>query len=396
MRTYKLLEKDSVLLSQPLLIEHFGRAGAQFLSQLHYWLEKKDSLGCTYDGSHWIYNSAESWAKQLHLSVRQIRRIISKFVESGILQVEKLNPLKSVRTNYYSIDYEKLNTMISCQTNLSSHFHHGDKMSSSSCHDGTIFMKTKITNKDFNKSEANETKGQGADLQEHKLQNQNLEKQDQVKHVNNLNFKKFEKDLDRLAVPVMTEKKSLTKTKEEKTTTTQDMLAIWHEVLGNKAQTSMSRDLAPLLVSAFGKKFEKNLENWKRYCTLIKSSSYLMGEQFQLSIFWSLKFTIIDRIRAGEFAVKREFLDMQGQGNITSTVAVDENHIKTMIEMLPETDLAKQTRLKICKAVGYAAYHSWFHQAAFKDNNGKIRLEAPNTFVESIWERDYPWVSSYP
>ena len=51
MQTYKLLEQDSVLLSQPLLIEHFGRAGAQFLSQLHYWLEMKETLGCKYQVS---------------------------------------------------------------------------------------------------------------------------------------------------------------------------------------------------------------------------------------------------------------------------------------------------------------------------------------------------------
>ena len=41
MQTFKLLPHDSVMLIQPELIEHFGRAGAQFLNQLHYWLEQQ-------------------------------------------------------------------------------------------------------------------------------------------------------------------------------------------------------------------------------------------------------------------------------------------------------------------------------------------------------------------
>ncbi len=391
MQTYKLLEQDSVLLSQPLLIEHFGRAGAQFLSQLHYWLEKRDTLGCKYQDSHWIYNSAESWAKQLHLSVRQIRRLISKFVGSGVLRVEKLNPYKSIRTNYYSIDYDKLNASVSPKNNLETRiFVHGDILSPSSCHNGTIYIETKTTNKDINKSEAKtfERVGQGRKINK---------PVDPVKQVNMMISKNKEKKEETIVGDVTSKSSLVTENlntkviqQKKKTTTTQDMLEIWNTILGEKAQASMSKDLAPLLVSAFHKKFEQSLNLWKSYCELIKTSPYLMGEQFQLSIFWGLKFSAIDRIRAGEFGVKPTITKNSiGQGVIST---VTENQVEQMIKALNEPLKAKATRLQIAQAVGAAAYHSWFHQADFVTKDGEIQLVAPNSFVEQVWETQFSWV----
>jgi hypothetical protein len=387
MQTYKLLEQDSVLLSQPLLIEHFGRAGAQFLSQLHYWLEKKETLGCKYQDSHWIYNSAESWAKQLHLSVRQIRRLISKFVESGVLRVEKLNPYKSIRTNYYSIDYDKLNASISPKNNLETRsFVHGDILSPSSCHNGTIYIETKTTNKDINKSDATpiERVWQGGT------------KIKQVDLVNMMIPKDMEKK-EETVVGLITPQTSLVTENsnteaiqlKKKTTTSQDMLMIWNTILGEKAQSSMSKELAPLLVSAFHKKFEQSLDQWKSYCELIKTSPYLMGEHFHLSIFWGLKFSAIDRIRAGELGVKPTLTNNSiGQGVIS---AVTENQVEQMIEELPESTEAKTTRLQIARAIGAAAYHSWFHQATFVKRGDELQMVAPNSFVERYWETHYSW-----
>jgi hypothetical protein len=387
MQTYKLLEQDSVLLSQPLLIEHFGRAGAQFLSQLHYWLEKKETLGCKYQDSHWIYNSAESWAKQLHLSVRQIRRLISKFVESGVLRVEKLNPYKSIRTNYYSIDYDKLNASVSPKNNPETRsFVHGDILSPSSCHNGTIYIETKTTNKDINKSDATpiEQVGQGGT------------KIKQVDLVNMMIPKDMEKK-EETVVGLITPQTSLVTENlnteaiqpKKKTTTSQDMLMIWNTILGEKAQTSMSKELAPLLVSAFHKKFEQSLDQWKSYCELVKTSPYLMGEHFQLSIFWGLKFSAIDRIRAGELGVKPTLTNNSiGQGVIST---VTENQVEQMIEELAESTEAKTTRLQIARAIGAAAYHSWFHQATFVKRGDELQMVAPNSFVESYWETHYSW-----
>ena len=386
MQTYKLLEQDSVLLSQPLLIEEFGRAGAQFLSQLHYWLEKKDSLGCKHQGSHWIYNSAESWAQQIQLSVTQVKRIIKKLRDTGVIQVLKLSAHKSNRTNYYAINYEMLNASISAQKNPETRgFVHSVIMTPSPCHNGTIYIETKTTNKDINKSEDLEIEQVGQGEIKRKLV-------EPVKRVKNIIPKNEEKKADSSDQAYLNEISTKTRL-TGKTSTAQDMLAIWNETLSEKAKASMSKDLAPLLVSAYSKKFEQNLDQWKRYCELIKSSTYLMGEQFQLSIFWGLKFSTIDRVRAGELGVKLNHIDSRdGYGSSNKSI-VNESKVQEMIEALDESIEAKTTRLKIAQAVGAAAYHSWFHQAAFVSRDGEIQLVAPSPFVEQHWESQFSWVN---
>ena len=78
-----------------------------------------------------------------------------------------------------------------------------------------------------------------------------------------------------------------------------------------------------------------------------------------------------------------------GQGG---ALTVTENQVEQMIEELLEPTEAKTTRLQIARAVGAAAYHSWFHQASFVIREGGLQLVAPNTFVERYWETNYAWV----
>lgn len=376
MQTYKLLEQDSVLLSQPSLIEHFGRAGAQFLSQLHYWLEKEGSLGCKHHDVRWIYNSAESWAQQLHLSVRQIRRLISKFIENDVLRVKKLNPCKSNRTNYYSINYEALNSIMTLKSSETRSFVHEDILSSSSCHNGTIYNDTKTTNKDFNKSGA---KSESLTGQRTHSETEQVQQVERIKK-DILKIGKGRKEDNPSQIPKP-------KKHPPKSSTTQDMLRVWNTILGEKSSTTMSKNLAPFLVSAFSTKFEKDLKQWERYCELIKTSEYLMKEGFDLSILWALKFSTIDRLRAGGLGVKPASL------NLTSQVIINEHQTDEMINNLSESEKIKMLRRTIAQAVGFANYHSWFHQASFVEQDEKILLVAPNAFVEIKWEELFPWVS---
>jgi hypothetical protein len=114
-----------------------------------------------------------------------------------------------------------------------------------------------------------------------------------------------------------------------------------------------------------------------------------MRECFQLSIFWGLKFSTIDRIRAGGLGVKPTPTNYSiGRGVI---LTVTENQVEQMIEGLPESTEAKTTRLQIAHAIGAAAYHSWFHQATFVKRGEELQMVAPNTFVERCWETHYPW-----
>lgn len=381
MQTYKILEQDHVLLSQPVLIELFGRAGAQFLNQLHYWLENP-GCGENHQGKKWIYNTESAWAEQLKLSTRQFRRYVSSLAKKGIISVAKLHSHKSNRTNYFSINYELLEKLIPTLSNSSKSsqngsFVHEDILSASSGQSGPFYIETKITNKDFNKSEnkPRNVAGQGA-----------VSETEQVKQVEPVkkSISKIEKgrgggDKD--------SQEDYPKKQPPKSSTAQDMLRIWNNILGEKSQATMSKDLAPHLVSAYSTKFEKDLNQWKRYCDLIKTSDYLMKEGFDLSIFWALKFSTIDRLRAGGLGVKPASL------SIASELIADESQINEMITALNESEKTKTLRRTIAQAVGPANYLSWFHRASFVEQEGKILLVAPNAFVESKWEELFPWVS---
>ncbi len=394
MQTFKLLPHDSVMLLQPMLVKNFGRSGALLLSQLHYWLTKKDSIGCHYQGNHWIYNTAEEWAEQLQLSVRHVRRLVAEFVNLGILRVEKLHKLKSVRTNYYSIDYDQLNNCIctlkdknSCKTVLDS----TDKMSSSACQNGTLYIQ-KLHIKDFNKSE-----GLKQNIGVVGQCDQVLEKTSQVEQVINLNLKNkkgLEVKLSVLTGAIVTVQEPANPTiltsSLVKTSIAQDMLKAWNQHFAgldqNKPKTRLSKETAPLLVAAFKTKFESNLANWQSYCEQIKSSSYLMADSFKLNLSWALKYGTIDRIRAGDLGVK---LTQKQTTPSSDTLKKQEESVDRVIEALPESSLLKALRRKIAGEIGSSYYLSWFHAAQFCETDGEISMKAPSAFVQGWWETHY-------
>lgn len=102
----QLLTNESPLIILPSLALKLGTNEAIFLQQLHYWLGKTDS---THNGIKWAYNTIQQWADQLKImSVATIERAVAKLKKLGVLLVEKLDPNKSVRTNFYTINYNKL------------------------------------------------------------------------------------------------------------------------------------------------------------------------------------------------------------------------------------------------------------------------------------------------
>lgn len=379
MQSLKILEQDAVLLSQPMLIEKFGRAGAQFLSQLHYWLEKNNSA-LVHNGCKWIYNTEAQWSEQLKLSARQIRRYISGFLSQGIIRVEKLHQCKSNRTNYYSIDYKKLDCLLTqenSKTAVNERNAHEDILSVSSGHNGPFYIQ-KTTNKNINKSEKNlnEQISKKSFEQVTKFKNKENCKEPVLNELECLDASKVRNDITPKSVKEIL----------PKTNTAQEMLKIWNDAISSGEK--MSKELAPLLVSAYNSKFSKDLEHWKTYVLQIKSSSYLTGEKFNLSIFWALKFSIIERIRAGEFGVKKDDLEIERNTTIKSF-----EEVNLEIEKIKnEPNQAIELRRKILQLVGVGEYLSWFYHATFITNNGNLEAIAPNKFVEDRWDTHYSWL----
>lgn len=102
----QLLTNEAPLIILPSLALKLGTNEAIFLQQLHYWLGKTQNH---HNGIKWAYNTIQQWADQLKImSVATVERAVAKLKKLGVLLVEKLNPNKSDRTNFYSINYKKL------------------------------------------------------------------------------------------------------------------------------------------------------------------------------------------------------------------------------------------------------------------------------------------------
>lgn len=83
---------------------------ATIINQLHYWLEK-ESVGTFIDGVKYIYNTFEDWVKEQFkwLSSWKFRKHMKRLRELGIVLVTRHRACEWNQTNYYTIDYERLN-----------------------------------------------------------------------------------------------------------------------------------------------------------------------------------------------------------------------------------------------------------------------------------------------
>lgn len=102
---------DYPLIASPTLAQAYGVPSAMFLQKLHYCLQSSDAK-CIQQQKY-FYHSYEQWADTLGIySVSTIKRIVSKLKTAGILIVKKLSQNKWLQTNFYTINYRKLSTVV--------------------------------------------------------------------------------------------------------------------------------------------------------------------------------------------------------------------------------------------------------------------------------------------
>lgn len=110
--TSKLLTSDTPIILLKSVAAEFGVVEAAFLQQLHY-ISSQSKLGTLHNGFKWIYNTLDQWRQQLSCwSKATIERAIRRLRERGVIEIAKLSPHKSNRTNYYRIDYSKITHLI--------------------------------------------------------------------------------------------------------------------------------------------------------------------------------------------------------------------------------------------------------------------------------------------
>ena len=341
--------QNYTLIAQAHLIDEFGRTGAQFINQIHYWLKKKN-VGVIHNDKKWIYNTAEEWAKQLRVSTRTIRTYINIFLNKQIIEVKKLSKHKSNRTNYITLNYEALSEKLSDNKKEKTSQPLGKKCP---------MVIQKITNKEINKSEI-------------------------------LNSKEFQKNENASISSNQVEQvKNDLKTLEEqnnkplKLNTAKDMIDLWNHFFP-KSHSKLTSDLSRNLVAAFKYKFKYDMDLWKHYLKRIESSTYLMGESFHLSLYWALKFLTVDRIEQGDFGVK----------DIAVAVNVDDlkEKVEAHIASLDESDRLKDIRFKIATVIGFQSYLSWFPSIFFFEGKDGIHLKATSPFMLDYVQNNYGYL----
>lgn len=118
-QSHKLLFDESPIAISPSAARTFGLAEAVFLQQLHYRLHMKANDPGTYardfiNGRYWVY-----WTmKDLHVEIPlgrsddPYKRVTTKLRKLGILLVEKHRQASWNQTNFYSIDYGALDSLV--------------------------------------------------------------------------------------------------------------------------------------------------------------------------------------------------------------------------------------------------------------------------------------------
>jgi len=117
----KFLIDEYPLIVLPSLAVAIGLPEAIILQQMHYWLEIKRRGGnqILHNGSYWIRDTQDDWAKQFpFFSKMSIRRYLKNLVDRGLVTKDYLSEKKWDRTSYYSIDYNRLQSITSpCDQN---------------------------------------------------------------------------------------------------------------------------------------------------------------------------------------------------------------------------------------------------------------------------------------
>jgi len=108
-----LLIDDYPILVLPKLATKIGLNEAIVLQQMHYWLRENRRKGNNYrNGRFWTYNSYESWVESFPFwSSRTIRRAITSLENLELLTSDNFNKMKRDRTKWYTINYDKLETL---------------------------------------------------------------------------------------------------------------------------------------------------------------------------------------------------------------------------------------------------------------------------------------------
>lgn len=112
-----LFSNDDLLVINPKLAKLIGLNEAIILQQIHYWIDNKNCKGVHAKGRKWIYNTVSQWQEQFpFLSPSTIKRTMLELRNLDLISIEQLSENSRDTTNYYAINYEKLDSLQTVQS----------------------------------------------------------------------------------------------------------------------------------------------------------------------------------------------------------------------------------------------------------------------------------------
>jgi hypothetical protein len=333
-----IFQGSSCLLMQPCLTEKLGKSPAVFLQQLHYWLTSKKEIGVIANNKRWIYNTSSDWAKQLYLSARQVRRIIQKLEELGLILINKLSKKKTDRTNWYTIDYDAVKKLFPRLSWIGQT--HSKLAPDLPCEAIPLMDK------------ASSSLGQ------------NVLMYIEADTTSEIKPKELRAEA---AVRIETEQVASSCLKND---LAKKLLDIWNREVGSKTtEAGMTKQRAKYLVAAYKMKFGSCLDKWKTYCQAIASSEFLIKtfhQKHKLSLEWVLKFNNLQRILEGQFGVNPVILSNAQETIISKDLLIAESADSSEIKITS----------KLIDALGAETYKSWFY-----DNKPQIKKMEEGTLA---------------
>lgn len=339
-----LLEQDKCLVLQPELVKLVGRSAALLFQQIHYWISSNDTIGMIHEGQKWIYNSYDNWVKDLKtVSKSTINRSIRVLRNFDLVLVEKLSFHKSNRTNWYTINYKKLDDLLRSVKEDVSH----RKLAKTLKNNDVILNLPSTQNDSFyitNKTNK-------------KLRNHNISKKPE---------KNLSKYLNKPSISTL-------------------MLQIWNEIINPEIKAELTKTRCQLMVAAFKYKFDSCLNKWKNYCLQIASSNFLMGKTkngFKIALDSALKFDFIRKIFEKHFGVNHK-------PSLPSTESSNLNLIN--INNSNDSKEIKELKQKIFEKLGSVIYYHWFNDCTLKTSNDHktLIILAQNKFYQDTIENNY-------
>lgn len=89
----------------PEIAVQYGVDEAVFIQNLRYWIQRNEADETNfYEGKYWVYNSQRAWPKFFpYWTRKQIRRIVEKLRDLGVIEVGCFNESPYDRTAWYTL-----------------------------------------------------------------------------------------------------------------------------------------------------------------------------------------------------------------------------------------------------------------------------------------------------